>query len=449
MSAANLQSSRMWRLAGGCQLASQQRGAATLLVVMVLFFVVSLVAAYASRNLLFEQKTSANQYRSTAVLEAADAGLHWATSLLNSGRIGATCLPSANPADTSFRERYLAIADDGVITPLTLPPPALAAPLTPSCVFDGAAWQCSCPVNLAPVLAAPAGDEMFPAFRLRFVAMPTRPGLVRVEVNACTRADDACLNFPATGAANEARVTVSAIVALKGGLATVAAAPLTAKGTVNAAPSALGFTLANTDPKSGVTVNAGLAVTSGPPLTLVTAPGSPVASSIVANDIVLNALSIAPANNTMFAKTFGMWPADYRAQPGAVVLPCGGTCTAAQVRTAVAQYPGLVIWVDGALDIDTGGDIGTVDQPVVIVATGGVQFTAAATVYGLIYTQAAPWTTAGAGAGANPTVRGAVIAEGNVDGNSSATLVYDATVLNRLRLKTGSFVVVPGSWRDF
>ncbi|MBK9362616.1 MAG: pilus assembly PilX N-terminal domain-containing protein [Rubrivivax sp.] len=444
--AAVLPSPNCRRIDAARGLSRRQTGAATLIVVMVLFFVVSLVAAYASRNLLFEQKTAANQYRSTAVLEAADAGLHWATSMLNSGRIGATCLPSANPADTSFRERYLAIADDGVITPLTLPPPpALASPLTPSCVFDGVTWQCSCPVNAAPVLAAPAGDDMFPAFRLRFVAMPTRPGLVRVEVNACSRADDACLNFPATGAANEARVTVSAIVALKGGVATVPAAALTARGSVDLSLSAL--TLANTDPRSGVTVNAGQAFTQGL-AQLVTVAGSPAAGSISDSDPALGGLTLAPSN-TMFAKTFGMWPADYRAQPGAVVLPCGGTCTAAQVRTAVAQYPGLVIWVDGALDIDTGGDIGTFTQPVAIVATGGVQFTAAATVYGLIYTQAAPWTTAGAGAGVNPTVRGAVVAEGNVDGNSAATLVYDATVLNRLRLKTGSFVVVPGSWRDF
>ncbi|MBK9364238.1 MAG: hypothetical protein IPM99_25490 [Rubrivivax sp.] len=195
MSAAAFQpSSNCRRIDAASGISRRQRGAATLIVVMVLFFVVSLVAAYASRNLLFEQKTAANQYRSTAVLEAADAGLHWATSMLNSGRIGATCLPSANPADTSFRQRYLAIDDAGAISPLTLPAPGMAA-LNPSCVFDGAIWQCSCPSNAAPALVAPAGDDMFPAFRLRFVAMPTRPGLVRVEVNACSRADDACLNF--------------------------------------------------------------------------------------------------------------------------------------------------------------------------------------------------------------------------------------------------------------
>jgi hypothetical protein len=32
---------------------------------MLLFFIISMVAAYTSRNLIFEQRTSANQYRST------------------------------------------------------------------------------------------------------------------------------------------------------------------------------------------------------------------------------------------------------------------------------------------------------------------------------------------------------------------------------------------------
>ena len=54
---------------------NRERGAATLVVVMVLFFIISMVAAYTSRNLIFEQRTSANQYRSTQAQEAAEAGL--------------------------------------------------------------------------------------------------------------------------------------------------------------------------------------------------------------------------------------------------------------------------------------------------------------------------------------------------------------------------------------
>jgi len=421
----------------------RQRGAATLMVVMVLFFVVSMVAAYASRNLLFEQKTAANQYRSTAALEAAEAGLGWATSLLNGGRIDPTCLPSANPANNSFRERYLAIDDTGTITPRTLPAPSTAA-LNPSCVFNGNAWQCSCPADANPVLAVPAGTDMFPAFRLRFVAIAGRPGLVRVEVNACTRADDACLNFPATGASNEARVTVSAILALKGGVATIPGAALTAREGVNLTGNT--FTIANADPRSGVTINAGQGINSTGS-TLVTVAGSPGSLSTVENDLSLQPAQVADGD-AMFARTFGAWPLDYRDQPGVVVINCAGNCTATQVRDAIAQSPGLPIWLNGGFDIDSGGDIGTEAQPVAIVATGGVQFSAAADVYGLLYTRAATWAPAGA---AGATLRGAMVAENAIlgAGGSTATLNYDATILNRVRQKTGSFVVVPGSWRDF
>ncbi len=71
-------------------------------MVLLLFFIISLVAAYAGRSLIFEQRTSANQYRATQAFEAAEAGLEWALAMLNGGRISATCLPSANAGDKQF-----------------------------------------------------------------------------------------------------------------------------------------------------------------------------------------------------------------------------------------------------------------------------------------------------------------------------------------------------------
>ena len=70
-----------------------QVGAAALIVVMVLFFIASMVAAYASRNMIFEQRTGTNLFRATQALEAAEAGMDWAITMLNQGRSKAT--PSA------------------------------------------------------------------------------------------------------------------------------------------------------------------------------------------------------------------------------------------------------------------------------------------------------------------------------------------------------------------
>ena len=160
-------------------------------------------------------------------------------------------------------------------------------------------------------------------------------------------------------------------------------------------------------------------------------------------DTDLSLSSLTP--NRMFANVFGLWRETYRDQPGAVLLNCGLVgCSASAVRTTIAQNPGRVLWLQGDFSVDSSGDIGSATEPVVIVASGGVTFTAAARMYGLLYTQAATWTTSGAA-----EVRGAVVAEGNVGGTSTATFVYDAPLLTQLRTRSGSFALVPGSWRDF
>jgi Tfp pilus assembly protein PilX len=55
--------------------ASAQQGAATLVISLVLLFGMTVAAFFANRGLIFEQKTSANQYRSTRAFEMAEAGL--------------------------------------------------------------------------------------------------------------------------------------------------------------------------------------------------------------------------------------------------------------------------------------------------------------------------------------------------------------------------------------
>ena len=105
--------------------APARRGVATLVVVMVLFFILALTAAYTNRNLIFEQKTSSNQYRSTQAFEAAEAGLEWALAQLNGGLVNSSCQPD-NTNGRSFRDRYLGmfgssptILADGTIVPRT------------------------------------------------------------------------------------------------------------------------------------------------------------------------------------------------------------------------------------------------------------------------------------------------------------------------------------------
>ena len=69
-----------------------QRGAGTLAVTLMLLLVISIVAFYLNRGVLFEQRASGNQTRATLAQEIAEAGIEWATGMLNSPYdIGADC----------------------------------------------------------------------------------------------------------------------------------------------------------------------------------------------------------------------------------------------------------------------------------------------------------------------------------------------------------------------
>ncbi|MCU0624606.1 MAG: hypothetical protein MUF53_12210 [Gemmatimonadaceae bacterium] len=430
------------------------RGAASLIVVMVMFFIIAMVAAYTSRNLVFEQRTSANQFRATLAFEAAGAGLEWALTRLNDARMGNDCRPLASasavgvPAEPSFRAAFLGMDPaTGVITPV--------ADRLAGCVFDGSDWSCDCPaagVEPAPAFVA-NGDGPYTAFWVRFVALPGgRPGVVRIEVNGCTRNDADCLRFNRQAQYGDGLAGLSAVAALRSAPGTAPVAALTVRGSTTVDPAA-NFTITNDVVGGrGITVHSGSAFAASP-VSLRSLPGSPAARSVIDADgsvalpDLVPALSPAtPANSgaeRMFNSTFGMWATTFAQSPGVVAVACE-PCTAAEINDAVLLNPGRAIRAVGAGPLTIDADIGTASDPIVLVADGSIEFGAApATVHGLVYSRAASWTTGGSG-----TIRGAAIAEGDLNVVGTLDIVFDGAVLARLRATTGSFVQVPGSWRD-
>ena len=156
----------------------RQRGVATLAVVMVLFFVVSLMAAYTNRNLIFEQKTSGNQARSTTAFEAAEAGIEWTLAQLNGGSINDTCSNLAG--GLSFQQRYLDFPAVPLVPGAFINHTVRAVNQWPTCVFDGSGpnlsgLACTCPNNAA--VAEPATTALpcpGPAARSTPHALPSR-----------------------------------------------------------------------------------------------------------------------------------------------------------------------------------------------------------------------------------------------------------------------------------
>ena len=445
-----------------------QGGAATLIIVLILFFVVSLVAAYTNRNLIFEQRTANNQYRSTQALEAAEAGLEWTIGLLNLGRVDNSCISSASTSDLPFRQRYLSIDGTGRIVPVM---DSSGGELSAACVFTGSGWQCSCPTSGTPSLTQPTGPGLYPAFRVRFqrivgtlmaATTPRQPGVVRVQVVGCTRADasglDPCLAFPGEvdgsgnridiGSTGEGRVTLTGLLAVTGTATSPPQAALVAKGNVNAAVSSYNSIVGG----SGVTIHAGGSISGVNQL--VSLAGSPGGTaSTISNDssMVLSDLSGTDgilSNDRMFAAVFNLRPDTFKEQPAVVQKTCGSTgCTASDVRTIVSAHPWRPIWLSGDLDVDSSGDIGSVGQPVLLIVNGDLKFTSpTVTIYGVVYvrTAAGQWTTSGAG-----QVVGGTVADGDVVGSGTTSFVFDPNVISLIRWNTGSFVRVPGSWRDF
>ena len=415
-----------------------QRGVAALAVTMLLVFVMLLGVGFVNRNLVFEQRASVNQYRSTQAFEAAEAGLEWALSQLGRNqRIGPDCLTTADATATSFRSRHLVHdASSGAIDPLTWPDGATVRPLSAACMRSDDGWTCSCPSTGHPALAAPAGRTPAPAFNVSFEAVG-RPGLVRAVAVGCSNAGGVCV--PGTATPADASARAEALFALLPALRSAPAAALTARGAIHAGTAAFG--VHNADSASG-----GLAINAGGSVHIAAAhigtlPGASTADAIAANDPQLAALT----PGQFFAGYFGLDKGAWSRRPIVKRMACTGDCTAALVAlVADAPEPSLV-QIEGNLRIGGPLALGSVERPILIVASGAVQLTGDVSLTGVLYGTALTWT----GTSPNARVRGALIVEGDYQGDATPEIVYDARLLARLRGYAGSFARVNGSWRDF
>jgi Tfp pilus assembly protein PilX len=120
----------------------RQRGAATLIVVMVLFLVMALLAAYANRSLMFEQRISGSYYRASMAQEMAEGGVEWTVAMLNGTGINNNCQAVA-AGGTRFVNQYLNVsaADRATTSQIT----AVPAPLAVDCSSTGTGLVCRCP----------------------------------------------------------------------------------------------------------------------------------------------------------------------------------------------------------------------------------------------------------------------------------------------------------------
>lgn len=428
---------------------ARQRGAVTLFSAVIILVLMSMVAFFANRNILFERKTSANQYRSSKAIEAADAGVEWAMANLNTLRkITAACALSAVGTDRSFRDRYLDGNNNGLYDDVSATDPALFTDSTPLCTRIGGNWSCSCPTAAAPTAATCTEAEGCPTFRLGFERVIVDPAKaapldadqnqVRVISTGCTNAQRPCV--PTASAAADGTATARQVLKLMNGLATIPASAITAKGNVDFGSNAI--TATNLDPgTNGVTINAGGTITGFiNDSTIHTLPGTPPTASLIPSDTSLSSMS----DDQMFMSYFGVTKDAFRNSTATKTITCSGVCNS-ELANAINEGA-RQIWVEGDITLNQNATYGSETAPIMLVVNGNIELRGTMIIYGLVYCQDSTWDNTGGG---DATVIGAVISEGNFTATGTPNPTYDPDVLRRLRDTTGAYAKVPGGWRDF
>ena len=415
-----------------------ERGAATLVVVMVMFLILALMAAYANRNLVFEQRIASNYVRSSMATELAEAGVEWALAQLNGRNIDAACSASSDSSGSSFRGRYLSQnPSTRAVSPAVIPNTQMAA----SCMRSGdSAWACQCPEPGHWADAAPPASNISPSsFGVQFQPID-RPGVLRIVSAGCTGSSLTVCSQPIGAAAIDptlSSATVRIEVALLSALQTPPAAPLVLRGTLSA--DELG--LHNTELRSGGTLmNSGGRAPTLSADRLFSLPGAPAAQVLIGEDPTLAAVT----PDAMFRLFFGLPAGKYLNQPAVLSLQCSADCSSALLNA----YNGgaRMIRVRGPLALSTNVTLGTLASPLLIVAEGPVTLTGPMNITGLIYARAdVNWANAG---GTPALLTGALISEGSVQISGHVDLWYQAAVMDALSNVTGSFVRVPASWTD-
>lgn len=437
-------------------------------IVLVAAFLLALIAAFAHANLLVAQRLAARELQSARANEAAEAGLDWALARLNGPQpLDARCEPTGTAAGHRFRDTH-AGAPPAPGASAVLPHwPSPAAALQPACRVHDGAWQCACPGGDLAALDPIAANVVSPGFRIRLAPHP-RPGLMSLTVAGCSHADEDCLAptaspepSPGTGGPSEAdadqagapspapsfslnptqeaRAHRALLLAHLPALSQPPAAALTVHGSLTL--GAARWELAAAAPPEG-----GLALHTGGPvqasaLLVRPAPGTPAAAARRESDATL--VGAGPAHR--FAQRMRLGHADWQALPTVRRIDCHTSCDAA-LAAAIAPAEGFqMIWLEGGLHLARAATLGTPEHPLLLVSNGPVELLAPVRLQGLVYATGSTWRDEG-----GSEVLGAVIAEGPLHGLGAGTtrVRHDPTTLARLAT-VGTFVRVPGSWKDF
>ena len=446
---------------------THQRGAAALAVSLVLLFGMTLIAFFVNRGMIFEQRTSANQYRATKAFEMAEAGLEWAVARLNIEdpiAVAPGCAVTAGVATNSFARRYLTIGNAGI--------GLVANAARPAGSIDSngvVTEQCPAPGNNAAL-----GATSEPRFMVEFSKVGvTDPWSVRIISRGCTNAGNFCVDGTNTSPPDGVAL-VTAIYKMKPALPLAPGAGLVTGGSATVGGN---FNVINEDRASnGITINSGSIVNQGSGTEVYTIGGTPPQASVLDNDPSLRNLTNADGTGEIMFQSFvGQTFAEYKENPNTWIITAGacpayasGRCTTCAsdlacgtaVMAAYTNNGKEKFWADTPVQFGMSNrpavspanpnqTFGTDLRPIIIGSSSNVDFNGAITAYGLFYAATASATdnyvVVGTG---SATVVGAIVTRSDfVKGAGTLNLIYKADLFSPA-LDFGTMVRVPGSWRD-
>ena len=414
-----------------------RRGIGTLAVSLVLLFATSIGVLYANRSVLFEQRTSANQAQATLAHEVAEGALEWAAGMLNSPYDVNTDCSFLATTNTSFRVKY-------VLTQFTATPSVTnVVPATntfPGCKIDPATGSTTCQSPNVPAsgsAVAITGTAAQPSFSVAFEAVAGSTDAVKVTAYACTAQADTCSSTNFSASSGNARLSV--VMKLRPLLRAVPAAPLTCGTSCTIGGS---FNVINQDVNTnGVLVNAGTTISTSNGTTTTTLQGQPTANAMIGTDASLSSLSSSDPtcnNSQMFNAYFGTTMAKYRSDPSTKELSCSSTADCKSKLDSAYADGWRAFYFDSDLQLSGNNTYGTANDPITLVTPNALSINGNNNFY--------DWNNIGTG---SATIYGAQVTCGAYNSNGNGTISYDPNVLSRARIRTGLFVRVPGSWRDF
>jgi Tfp pilus assembly protein PilX len=433
---------------------STQSGALALIAAVLLLFSSSIAVLYLNRSLIFEQRTSSNQTKSTLALQMAEAGIEWATGMLNTPYdIQESDCSLLSTTNLPFSRRY-------VQSQWTTTTNVVSVTNTfPGCKVSGTTLSCNCPTVTNTTTAASLGTSTLPGFTVAFSDVAGDAESVKITSTGCTALDTAC--YSSTKANADASASASVILKLRPFLRSAPVAPLTCRqNCVTTATPKIFIT--NTDlSTNGMLVHTGssgtILTTTAAVSRLTTIPGVDPLAAISLGDQTLNILTenaTTCANGVLFNQHFGMTLSQYANQPQVKSITCSSASASACVTSVTDAYnegwrsfyfPAGFFW-------DSNNSLGSQAEPVTIVATGSTLsgVTSTGTIAGLVYYHYG--SANGFRTSSSPTFQGAFVACMSYNVTNTAhtvTFTYDPIVLTNIRRSVGSFVRVPGSWKDF